>query len=494
MDVKGFAKQQAKQAVKKAAVKVILSNPIVLLVIGLLILVIVVVSSITAMPFEKEEFDNSVKYEIVEKMAEANDTAHCVDESGNSLNGFKDYYNQDTMFKTPPSLIKALGGFISDNLNVDATEENAASTNHYVSEEDIEKVLQAEEPIFKYKVATIITKVNAPVRYTGSEPVDTDGDGKYDSTSTYEYWVQEDLPPTYENIYLLSYTDGLKGEYTFTYTNKEMPPVVAQVEHGTTTTVVTKPVLENMTMGTKTEDKINKILKTLNPNETYTDNTTAFMVASQANQYEKVHLNNSLVDDQKYAGEDIDELTTMDPEKDFLFTGGGTFTGTGVEFSGDRKAFVEAIAPAAIETYKKYQVLPSLTIAQAILESASGKSGLTKKGNALFGIKADSRWTGQYVVFLTNEWYGGIKQVVSAKFRAYASWAESVEDHGKFLWDNPRYREHGVLDAKTAAEACVRIQQAGYATDPKYAELLMSLIIDGNLAQYDSMALSGASL
>ena len=60
-----------------------------------------------------------------------------------------------------------------------------------------------------------------------------------------------------------------------------------------------------------------------------------------------------------------------------------------------QKKFIEQISKGAISGWRKYKVLPSITIAQAIIESGWGTSGLTVNAKNLFGIKANSSWTGK---------------------------------------------------------------------------------------------------
>ena len=148
--------------------------------------------------------------------------------------------------------------------------------------------------------------------------------------------------------------------------------------------------------------------------------------------------------------------------------------------------FVDAIKQGSIDAFKQYGVLPSITIAQGILESDWGQSGLTKKANALFGIKADSSWKGRYVEMVTGEYIGGYIKI-KAKFRAYNSWAESLLDHGKFLRENSRYgRMFGTTDYREQARV---LQNSGYATDPQYANKLIGIIKNLGLDKIDQEAL-----
>lgn len=134
------------------------------------------------------------------------------------------------------------------------------------------------------------------------------------------------------------------------------------------------------------------------------------------------------------------------------------------------------------------RVLPSLTIAQAILESGWGQSGLTIKGNALFGIKADITWKGKRYSSKTQECYDKINfKTITAAFRGYNSWLESIQDHTAFIASNKRYAK--VLTAKDYKTACYAIAQAGYATAPNYAASLISIIEEYKLYEYDKLTI-----
>lgn len=151
-----------------------------------------------------------------------------------------------------------------------------------------------------------------------------------------------------------------------------------------------------------------------------------------------------------------------------------------------RKKFINTIAPYAKEVYKQDKIFASITLAQAMLESGTGSSKLTKKANNLFGIKANKYWTGKTIQMPTKENYDGKEVVEMATFRAYDNWDESIEDHTNFLKKNSIYAEHGVFAAVNYEAQAEAIQAAGYATDPNYAEQLIALIKKYKLDKYDS--------
>lgn len=147
--------------------------------------------------------------------------------------------------------------------------------------------------------------------------------------------------------------------------------------------------------------------------------------------------------------------------------------------------FINAVAPIAKETFKEYGVFPSITLAQAILESGWGRSGLTKQANNLFGIKADSSWKGQILEMETQEHINGGIITIIARWRVYGTWQDSVMDHGRFLKENSRYAIAGVFQAKSYRDQANSLVTAGYATDPEYAQLLCSLIESYSLQNFD---------
>ncbi|MEN8077142.1 glucosaminidase domain-containing protein [Clostridioides difficile] len=154
----------------------------------------------------------------------------------------------------------------------------------------------------------------------------------------------------------------------------------------------------------------------------------------------------------------------------------------------EKAEFLKVVSMGAINSYNKYGVLPSITIAQAILESGWGKSELAVTHNNLFGIKADSRWSGAIATISTNENYN---DSIIANFRKYNSINESIEDHGKFLYENSRYAEYGLFNAKDYKEQAQALEDAGYSTVqnengiPIYADKLISVIEKYSLMQYD---------
>ncbi|WP_179395827.1 muramidase family protein [Lacticaseibacillus absianus] len=153
-------------------------------------------------------------------------------------------------------------------------------------------------------------------------------------------------------------------------------------------------------------------------------------------------------------------------------------------YSAKVSTFLNRIMVGSINGWGTCRVLPSLTAAQAILESGWGTSKLATQAHNLFGIKGS--YNGQSVTMPTQEFYGGAYHTINAAFRAYGSEAESVIDHAQFLMANSRYA--AVLGQTDAVVATRAIYAAGYATDPSYPTKLQKLISSYNLTAWDRLA------
>ncbi|MGL2318631.1 glucosaminidase domain-containing protein, partial [Oenococcus oeni] len=153
-------------------------------------------------------------------------------------------------------------------------------------------------------------------------------------------------------------------------------------------------------------------------------------------------------------------------------------------YSSKVSTFLNEIIESAINGWTQYKILPSLTAAQAILESGWGTSTLASEYHNLFGIKGS--YNGQTVDMPTEEYYSGAYHEIDDYFRVYASDSESITDYEELLSENSRYSNLiGETDAATAAE---EIYEDGYATDPDYTEELEEIINEYNLTAWDSLA------
>ena len=150
-----------------------------------------------------------------------------------------------------------------------------------------------------------------------------------------------------------------------------------------------------------------------------------------------------------------------------------------------QKDFVNRMQPYARQASQSSGVPLQLILGQAALESGWGKREIRMPdgGNSynLFGIKANADWNGQIAEVMTTEYKNGVPSKQVEKFRAYSSYAEAFEDYAELLGNNPRYA--GVLQqGGDVAEMARALQKAGYATDPQYADKLVSVMSRINLA------------
>lgn len=138
--------------------------------------------------------------------------------------------------------------------------------------------------------------------------------------------------------------------------------------------------------------------------------------------------------------------------------------------------YIENYKTMAIEQMQRHRVPASITLAQGILESAAGQSYLATAANNHFGIKVGTAWTGP--------WVKKDDDAAQEMFRKYDSPAESYEDHSLFL-KKARYAKLFDLDITDYKGWAHGLKAAGYATNPQYPQLLIKLIEDYNLTQYD---------
>ncbi len=155
--------------------------------------------------------------------------------------------------------------------------------------------------------------------------------------------------------------------------------------------------------------------------------------------------------------------------------------------------FIKTIGNAAVEAYPKYRILPSLTIAQAILESGWGKSRLAKECHNYFGMKWREGCGCDWKEYLTKEQRpDGSYYSVMARFRKYPDAKEGIEGYYKFLSGYKRY--HNLIGVTDPSMACELIRQDGWATSLKYSANLKALIAKHGLTEYDRKALGGKDI
>lgn len=135
-------------------------------------------------------------------------------------------------------------------------------------------------------------------------------------------------------------------------------------------------------------------------------------------------------------------------------------------------AYINKYKDIALEQERKYGMPASITLAQGILESGAGRSGLTRRSNNHFGIKKGTKWKGK----ITKAWDD---DPYMSSFRVYNSAAESYEDHTRFLkFENAgrygwMFNKLSVFDYRGWAHG---LKSSGYATAPTYAEALIGYI------------------
>jgi flagellar protein FlgJ len=144
-----------------------------------------------------------------------------------------------------------------------------------------------------------------------------------------------------------------------------------------------------------------------------------------------------------------------------------------------KQQFVETVWPLAKQAAKALNVPAKAILAQAALESGWGRHVSQSAGGInshnLFNIKADDGWRGPKVIVDTLEFEHGVAKRQKAAFRAYASYADCFHDYVKFLKSNPRYQQ-ALAESKSAEDFARKLHQAGYATDPAYADKLIDIM------------------
>ena len=140
--------------------------------------------------------------------------------------------------------------------------------------------------------------------------------------------------------------------------------------------------------------------------------------------------------------------------------------------------YIENYKDMAVDQMQRYKIPASITLAQGLIESGAGKSRLATEAHNHFGIKVGGTWSGPYIVMADDR--------PDDRFRKYRNDAESFDDHSKFLANGQRYRflfSLKITDYKGWAHG---LKKAGYATNPRYAEMLIGTIERYNLQQFDS--------
>lgn len=139
--------------------------------------------------------------------------------------------------------------------------------------------------------------------------------------------------------------------------------------------------------------------------------------------------------------------------------------------------YIDKYKQIAILKMQEYRIPASITLAQGLLESGSGNSNLAIDANNHFGIKCHKEWTGMTYTYDDDE--------KGECFRKYANPEESFNDHSLFLTSRPRYANLFTLDIHDYKGWAHGLKSAGYATNPRYAEMLIKIIEENELYLYD---------
>lgn len=147
-----------------------------------------------------------------------------------------------------------------------------------------------------------------------------------------------------------------------------------------------------------------------------------------------------------------------------------------------RQQYINKYKDIAIKQMNGYGIPASIILAQACLESANGNSELAVKANNHFGIKCHSSWSGKKYKYDDDK--------KRECFRKYAKPEDSFKDHSIFLKSGKRYASLFDLPKGDYKQWAHGLKAAGYATNPKYAYLLIDIIEKNQLYKYDNKQLS----
>jgi flagellum-specific peptidoglycan hydrolase FlgJ len=143
--------------------------------------------------------------------------------------------------------------------------------------------------------------------------------------------------------------------------------------------------------------------------------------------------------------------------------------------------YIDTYKAIAIQKMDEYKIPASVTLAQGIFESAAGTSRLAKEANNHFGIKCHKEWQGDTIRHDDD--------ALQECFRKYLKAEESYDDHSLFLTSRPRYAKLFTLEVMDYKAWAHGLKAAGYATNPQYADRLISLIERFDLAKQDTICL-----
>jgi hypothetical protein len=143
--------------------------------------------------------------------------------------------------------------------------------------------------------------------------------------------------------------------------------------------------------------------------------------------------------------------------------------------------YIQTYKDIAMREMREHKIPASITLAQGLLESGAGNSALAREAKNHFGIKCHKGWTGKTYYMDDDE--------KDECFRKYKNAEDSFKDHSEFLCGRTRYAELFELEITDYQGWARGLKKAGYATNPKYAQLLIDRIELYNLTKYDKIAL-----
>lgn len=163
-----------------------------------------------------------------------------------------------------------------------------------------------------------------------------------------------------------------------------------------------------------------------------------------------------------------------------------SFAQAGGDYDAKVKAYIEKYKYLAIEEQKRSGIPAAITLAQGIHETQAGCSELATQANNHFGIKCKKEWTG--------ETFAHTDDAPNECFRKYGRCEDSYHDHTEYLTKSPRYAGLFKLSVTDYPAWAMGLKKCGYATNPRYAQVLIKLIEDYHLQEYTYAAMNNAEI
>jgi len=163
-----------------------------------------------------------------------------------------------------------------------------------------------------------------------------------------------------------------------------------------------------------------------------------------------------------------------------------SFAQGGGDYDAKVKAYIEKYKYLAIEEQKRSGIPAAITLAQGIHETQAGCSELATQANNHFGIKCKKEWTG--------ETFAHTDDAPNECFRKYGRCEDSYHDHTEYLTKSPRYAGLFKLSVTDYPAWAMGLKKCGYATNPRYAQVLIKLIEDYHLQEYTYAAMNNAEI